>query len=92
MALQRERRMLVEREIANPAADWRWAMTLAPAPRTVFTTTEFERWWEAQGCVVAAEAGLDPSAARALGWIAWRAGREQMNEATAHQRLQPVRR
>lgn len=67
-------------------------MTHAPAPRSVYTTTEFDRWWDAQGRVVAAEFGLEPSAARALGWIAWRAGREQLNEATAHHRLQPMRR
>lgn len=67
-------------------------MTLAPAQRSVFTTTEFERWWDAQGRAVASGSGLEPSAARVLGWTAWRAGREQMNEATAHLRLQPVSR
>lgn len=63
---------------------------MTAAPRSVYTTTEFERWWNVQGRVVAAESGLEPDAARALGWIAWRAGREQLNEAMAHHRLQPV--
>jgi hypothetical protein len=67
-------------------------MTHAPGLRRVFTTMEFDRWWEAQGLGVAVAAGLEPSAARALSWDAWRAGREQMTEATAHQRLQPSRR
>jgi hypothetical protein len=67
-------------------------MTQAPARRSVFTTPEFDRWWDAQGRVVAAEGGLEPASALVLGWLAWRAGREKMCEATAHQRLQPVRR
>lgn len=67
-------------------------MTQAPARQSVFTTPEFERWWDARGRAVAAEGGLEPAAARALGWLAWRAGREHLNESTAHQRLQPVRR
>ena len=66
-------------------------MTRAPSQKSVFTTKEFDRWWEAQGCVVAASTGIEQSAARALSWDAWRAGREQMSEATAHQRLQPIR-
>ena len=67
-------------------------MRYAPAQRLVFTTPEFERWWDALGREVAATAGLEPAAARALGWHAWRAGREQMSEATARDRLQPGRR
>jgi hypothetical protein len=67
-------------------------MTQTPDQRSVFTTPEFDRWWEARGSEVAATSGLELSAARALGWLAWRAGREQMSEATAHHRLQPVRR
>ena len=67
-------------------------MTHAPAPRNVYTTTEFERWWKSQGHDIAVEAGLEASAARAVSWVAWRAGREQMREATAHERLLPVRR
>jgi hypothetical protein len=67
-------------------------MTHTPDRKSVFTTTEFDRWWEARGRDLAAAGGLEPSAARALTWAAWRAGREQMSEATAHQRLQPSRR
>ncbi len=67
-------------------------MTLASDQRSVFTTPEFDRWWAARGSEVAAASGLDLSAARVLGWLAWRAGREHLSEATAHQRLQPVRR
>jgi hypothetical protein len=67
-------------------------MTHTPGQKSVFTTPEFDRWWEAQGRDAAAVIGLDPSAARALTWAAWRAGREQMSEATAHLRLQPSRR
>jgi hypothetical protein len=67
-------------------------MTHAHGQRPVYTTPEFDRWWEARGREMAAAAGLDGSAARALGWNAWRAGREQMSEAAAHQRLQPIRR
>ena len=67
-------------------------MTHAPTQKSVFTTTEFDRWWDDQGREVAAAIGLEPTAARALSWHAWRAGREQMREATAYQRLQPSRR
>jgi hypothetical protein len=67
-------------------------MTHAPSQRQVFTTVEFDRWWEGRGLVNAVAAGLEPSEAKALSWDAWRAGREQMNEATSHLRLQPVRR
>ena len=67
-------------------------MTHAHTRKAVFTTTEFDRWWDTQGREVAAATGLEPMAARALSWQAWRAGREQMSEATAYQRLQPTRR
>ena len=67
-------------------------MTHAHTRKAVFTTTEFDRWWDAQGREVAAATGLEPMAARELSWHAWRAGREQMSEATAYQRLQPTRR
>lgn len=67
-------------------------MTHAPDRKSVFTTPEFDRWWDARGGDVAATSGLDLAAARAFGWYTWRAGREQMSEATAHLRLQPVRR
>jgi hypothetical protein len=66
-------------------------MTHTAGRRSVFTTPEFDRWWEAQGLEVAAASGLEPSAARAVTWVAWRAGREQMSEATAYLRLQPSR-
>jgi hypothetical protein len=69
-----------------------WSMPHTPGRTSVFTTTEFDRWWEAQGLGAAVASGLDPSAARVLTWVAWRAGREQMSEATAHLRLQPSRR
>jgi hypothetical protein len=67
-------------------------MTHAPGQKSVYTTPEFDRWWAAKGSEVAAAAGLEASVARALSWGAWRAGREQLSEATAHQRLQPIRR
>ena len=35
---------------------------------------------------------LDAGPAKRLAWEAWRKGREQMSEATAHLRLQPSRR
>jgi len=66
-------------------------MTHAPVQKSVYTTTEFDRWWESRGRDVATAAGLEELVARALSWSAWRAGREQMSEATAHQRLQPIR-
>jgi hypothetical protein len=67
-------------------------MTHAPAQKSVFTTTEFDRWWEAQGSGEAAATGLELTEARALSWHAWRAGREQLNEAMSHLRLQPISR
>jgi hypothetical protein len=67
-------------------------MTHAHGQKSVYTTPEFDRWWEAKGRDVASAGGLEAPVARALSWDAWRAGREQMSEATAHQRLQPIRR
>ncbi len=67
-------------------------MTHAHGQKPVYTTPEFDRWWEIKGRDTATAAGLDEAAARALSWSAWRAGREQLSEATAHQRLQPSRR
>jgi hypothetical protein len=67
-------------------------MTHAHGQRSVYTTPEFDRWWEARGRDVAAAAGVEEAPARALSWSAWRAGREQLSEATTHQRLQPSRR
>ena len=58
----------------------------------LFTTNDFDRWWEAHGRVNAVIKGLDPDAARPLAWEAWRKGREQLSEATTFQRLQPARR
>jgi hypothetical protein len=65
---------------------------MTQAPERVFTTREFDGWWNVHGLPRAVRAGVDAEAARALAWAAWRAGREQFSEATAHQRLQPVRR
>jgi hypothetical protein len=67
-------------------------MTQTYEQRPVYTTTEFDRWWTTQGQNVADTNGVEPSTARALTWLAWRAGREQLNESTAYQRLQPIRR
>ncbi len=57
----------------------------------LYTTKEFDRWWEAQGRANALQATLDPASAKPLAWEAWRKGREQMSEATASQRLQVAR-
>jgi hypothetical protein len=67
-------------------------MTQALGREWLFTTKEFDRWWDAHGRPKALQAALDPAAAKALAWDAWRAGREQLSEATASQRLQPARR
>ena len=67
-------------------------MTQFSGPERRYTTKEFDLWWENQGRVAALQFVLDPSAARLLAWEAWRKGREQLSEATAFQRLQPVRR
>lgn len=67
-------------------------MTHAPSQTSVFTTTEFDRWWVRQGEEMAATFGLEPSIARTIAWAAWRGGREQLTEVTAHQRLQLSRR
>jgi hypothetical protein len=67
-------------------------MTMSPVPNQErpFTSKEFDRWWETQGQTIALQKLLDPDAAKRLAWEAWRKGREQMYEATAAQRLQPV--
>ena len=67
-------------------------MTQLSSPERLFTTKEFERWWETQGRATALQTLLDPAAAKLLAWEAWRKGREQLSEATAHHRLQPARR
>jgi hypothetical protein len=61
-------------------------------PERLYTTKEFDLWWENQGRVVALQIVLDPAAAKSLAWEAWRKGREQLSEATAFQRLHSVRR
>ena len=66
-------------------------MTPFSSPERVFTTKEFDHWWENQGRVTALQTMLDPTFARLLAWEAWRKGREQMLEASAFQRLQPAR-
>ena len=67
-------------------------MRQAPNREWLYTTTEFERWWEARGLAEAVENGLDPESAKPLAWDAWRTGREHLSAATASQRLQPARR
>jgi len=63
-----------------------------PRQERLYTTVEFDRWWEAQGRTTALRNMLDPDSAKLLAWEAWRKGREQLSEATAHHRLQPARR
>jgi len=63
-------------------------MTQLPVRERLFTTREFDRWWENRGRAKAVLTGSDPESARALAWDAWRAGREQLSEATASDRLQ----
>jgi hypothetical protein len=66
-------------------------MTQLSSQERVYTTKEFERWWETQGRTNALQTNLDPAAAKLLAWEAWRKGREQMSEATASQCLQLAR-
>jgi len=68
------------------------AMALLSRPERLYTTKEFDHWWENQGRATALQTVLDPDSARFLAWEAWRKGREQMTEAAASQRLQPDRR
>jgi hypothetical protein len=67
-------------------------MTQTTTQRLLFTTNEFDRWWEAQGRSTALQNLLDPDSAKLLAWEAWRKGREQLSEATVSNRLQLVRR
>jgi len=67
-------------------------MTQSTSQGRVYTTVEFDRWWEVQGRTTALQNMLDPDSAKLLAWEAWRKGREQLSEATASQRLQPARR
>jgi hypothetical protein len=55
-------------------------MTPAAGPKSVFTTPEFERWWEARGSEVAAAGGLEPAAARVFVGLARVAGRARAPE------------
>lgn len=64
---------------------------MAPSPERLYTTPEFDRWWEVQGRTTALQHRLDAAPARLLAWEAWRKGREQLSQATAAHRLQPAR-
>jgi hypothetical protein len=67
-------------------------MTQSSGRDWLFTTNDFDRWWEDHGLVKAVATGIDPNAAKPLVWEAWRKGREQLSEDTAFTRLQPARR
>jgi hypothetical protein len=67
-------------------------MTQSTSRERLYTTSEFERWWEAQGRTTALQNMLDTASAKLLAWEAWRKGREQLSEATASHRLQLARR
>jgi hypothetical protein len=67
-------------------------MTPPSSPERLFTTKEFDLWWENQGRLTALRTMLDPTSAKVLAWEAWRKGREQMMEASASPHLQPARR
>jgi hypothetical protein len=67
-------------------------MTQSTSQKRLHTTSEFDRWWEAQGRTIALQNMLDPASTELLAWEAWRKGREQLSEATASQRLQLARR
>ena len=67
-------------------------MTQGTSQERLYTTVEFDRWWEARGGTTALRDALDAASAKRLAWEAWRRGREQLSEATASTRLQPARR
>ena len=67
-------------------------MTQTSTQERLYTTVEFDRWWETQGRATTLQNMLDPASAKLLAWEAWRKGREHLSEATAHHRLQPARR
>jgi len=67
-------------------------MTEQTSQERLYTTIEFDRWWEAQGRTTALQHMLDPAGAKFLAWEAWRKGREHLSEATAFHRLQLARR
>ena len=66
-------------------------MTQVSGPERLFTTREFDQWWENRGQAKAVQTALDLDGIRAVAWDAWRTGREQLSEATAERRLQPSR-
>ena len=67
-------------------------MSQLSSEERLYTTKEFDRWWETQGRAQALQTMLGLAPAKLLAWEAWRKGREQMSEATASQRLQLARR
>ena len=67
-------------------------MTPSVCQDRLYTTKEFDRWWEAQSLTTAIQNTLDPDCIKPLAWEAWRKGREHLSEATASHRLQPSRR
>ena len=67
-------------------------MSQSTIQERLYTTSEFDRWWEAQGRTIALQNILDPASAKRLAWEAWRKGREQLSEVMASQRLQLARR
>ena len=66
-------------------------MTQSTSQGRLYTTVEFDRWWEARGRNTALQDMLDGDSAKRLAWDAWRTGREQMSEATPSPRLQLAR-
>jgi hypothetical protein len=66
-------------------------MTQASGRERLFTTREFDQWWDNRGRAQAVPTALDPDGVRAVAWDAWRTGREQLSGATAERRLQPSR-
>jgi len=67
-------------------------MTQVSGRDRLFTTAEFDKWWEARGRAKALQTAFDAETAKPLAWDAWRAGRERLMEATAADHLQPARR
>jgi len=67
-------------------------MSELSSPERLYTTKEFDRWWETQGRATALQTMLDADSAKPLAWEAWRKGREQLSEAMTSQRLQLARR
>ena len=67
-------------------------MTQNTSQGRLYTTGEFDRWWDAQGRPTALQSMLDADSAKHLAWEAWRKGREQLSEATTSHRLQLARR